>query len=77
MAKVQTTARRKRQRPVLDGQAGGFWRSRSETARRAIVSVFVSDLRQVKLESRRRRMLGQLRNLHPELGERVEQALAR
>jgi catalase len=77
MAKAQTIARRKRPRPVLDAQAGGFWRSRSETARRAIVSVFVTDLRQVKLESRRRRMLGQLRDLHPELGKRVEQALSR
>jgi len=39
--------------------------------------VFASDLRQVKTESRRRRMLGQLSNLHPELGERVQQALSR
>ena len=77
MAKLQTTSRRKLPRPVLDAQASGFWHSRSEPARRAIVMVFVSDLRQVKAESRRRRMLGQLRNLHPELGERVEQALER
>jgi catalase len=77
MAKMQTTRRRRLPRPTLEGQASSFWRSRTETARRAIVMVFVSDLRQVKAESRRRRMLGQLRHLHPELGERVEQALAR
>jgi catalase len=77
MAKMQSARRRRPARPTLAGQAGSFWRSRSETARRAIVMVFASDLRQVKPEHRRRRMLGQLRNLHPELGERVEQALAR
>lgn len=77
MAKTQTRSRRKLPRPSLGDQAGSFWRSRSENARRAIVMVFASDLRQVKAESRRRRMLGQLRNLHPELGNRVEQALAR
>jgi len=76
MSKLGTSARRRR--PARrEAQAGTFWTSRSEAARRTIVMVFVSDLRQVKAESVRRRMLGQLRNLHPDLGERVAQALAR
>ena len=77
MAKMQTARRRRMARSSLQNQAGSFWRSRNETGRRAIVSAFASDLRQVKAQVVRRRMLGQLRNLHPELGERVAQALAR
>lgn len=73
----KATSTRRRRRALSEIQAGSFWRSRTEAARRTIVMVFVSDLRQVKAQSVRRRMLGQLRNLHPDLGKRVAQALAR
>jgi len=48
-----------------------FWRSMTEPEQRHIVSAFVFELSKVSTVAVRRRMLGHLANINPELGARV------
>jgi catalase len=52
-----------------------FWRSMSEPEQRHIVSAFGFELGLVETRAIRRRMLGHLHIIDPELGERVERVL--
>jgi len=52
-------------------QASLFWRSMTEPEQRHIVSAFVFELSKVATIAVRRRMLGHLMNINPELGTRV------
>jgi catalase len=52
-----------------------FWRSMSEPEQRHIVAAFGFELGKVETTAIRRRMLGHLDNVHPELGARVAKVL--
>jgi catalase len=52
-------------------QARLFWRSMTEPEQRHIVSAFVFELSKVSTLAVRRRMLGHLMNIHPDLSTRV------
>jgi catalase len=52
-----------------------FWRSMTEPEQRHIVSAFVFELSKVSTVAVRRRMLGHLMNINPDLGKRVSVGL--
>ena len=52
-----------------------FWRSMTEPEQRHIVSAFVFELSKVSTVAVRRRMLGHLMNINPDLGKRVSAGL--
>jgi len=56
-------------------QASLFWRSMTEPEQRHIASAFVFELSKVCTLAVRRRMLGHLANINPELGSRVATGL--
>ena len=56
-------------------QASLFWRSMTEPEQRHIASAFVFELSKVSTLAVRRRMLGHLANINPELGSRVATGL--